>query len=37
MNRSREEIWEVVRFNAFLWTLVTRPFCNYELDLILLD
>lgn len=30
------EVWEVVRFNASLGPMVTRPFCNYYFSLILL-
>ena len=29
--------WELARFNVSLWALVTKPFCNYELNLVLLD
>lgn len=32
-----EEVCEVVRVNASLWVSVNQTFCNYELDLILLD
>lgn len=37
VERSCEEVCEVVRFNVSLWASVTRPFFNYELGLILLD
>ena len=37
VERMGEEVWEVARFNAFLWALATKSFCNYEFSLVLLD
>ena len=34
VGRSCDEVWEVVRYNAFSWGSVTRSFCNYDLSLI---
>ena len=34
MERSGEGVCEVSRFNASLWALVTRSFCNHELDIV---
>lgn len=36
-DRSCEEVWGGVRFDASLWASATKLFCNYVLDLILLD
>jgi len=34
---SLSEVWSFVRFYVFLWTSITKHFCNYLLGLISLD
>lgn len=37
IEREAFVVWPLVRFNVFLWALMTKSFCNYFPGFILLD
>lgn len=37
IEKSDEEIWEIIRFRTSLWVLVIRSVCNYSIGFVLLD
>ena len=37
VERSANEVWDIVRFNTSLWASISLVFYNHQLGLILLD